>query len=1771
MRKRVLFAVLFAFALLCIFFWWHRFHSRGSAPLALEQCDPAGYVPCIQQAAFVSIPVVNTSLYLTYSSQWANSRDGQRSWDARWIGLGGWSFNLVQRYDSKNRVILGGDGSWRIANSVTLPSSGSAVPSFEGSVAYVFDSAGRHLRTVDGHLGTTLVTIAYDSGGRLSRLDGFFGGQPVHVSVRRSPDGTPTQLIGTDGATTGLEVDATGRLIAVTDPAGNTTHVAWGSEGLVASETDPLGAVTRFAYDDSGRLASATDADGVVERFDRMASAGKVKIEISTALGRRLAYRAESVSGGIRRTLTTADGAASTETTDSHGSITLNAAGDASWTIGTVPSPVWGMVAPLLTPVLETRSDGVISRRELKNDLHPQRGLPYVRSGSVVTTINGHAWTQTFDPDQRSVTLIDPAGRRTISVYDQQGRLIRHLQPGAAPVSYTYNAEGRETAVTIGAGPLARTTRFAYDSGSGEIAITRPDGVVEKSRTDRAGRAVSASAGDGSTLAATYDSAGRLIRLQPPGGLTFTLGCSSAGRPTGFAPPVVKGDASVETTSFNADGQAAAIAGMGRRAVNISYDDAGRVSALAFDQGKRTASYDAHSGLLAQAGDPSGVITKYGYAGRSPASLAWSGPISGSVGTKLDANGRVVSESVDGGNGLDFAYDAAGNLTGAGPLSINRDAATGLVTNTSLGIVQTRQEFDASGELIRSTASASGKLLLDQRYTRDNLGRIKSVLETTSEEKASTTEFFYDPAGRLSAVRVNGHLVEADAYDPAGNRASVTRANGKIAAAYDERGRLTNWGSVHYIWAPDGHLARREDPSGAASFTYDDFGGLRKASLPGRREITYLLDAEGRRVGRKIDGKLAAEYLYRPDGSIAAETDGAGKIVSRFAYDGDGHLGLIMRVAATYRVITDTIGSPRLIIDSKAGAIADAIDYDAWGRITRETSPNFIPIGFAGGLRDPDTGLIRFGARDYDPAVGRWTASDPIRFNGGDANLYRYAAGDPVNFVDSSGLASDDSSGQLAPAAPPPPMITLVSSWSRRPPSQSPQGGNSGPAQVITLTAPINRPPQMITLTAPINRTPGQGNNSQPGGNSGSNGGTPNQNPPPGGNPSPGGNPTPWSCWGGICPTPDPGPGGCLFGNCNNGPNGFNCWGIYCEKPNGDNCWFCSMGEPHLTGAGGAHFDFQAAGEFLIAASPDGNLVIQARQEPWGKQVSLNTAVVANVHGDRVGVYAREPSFLMANGAAINDSDFVERRLPHGGALERHGGTVVVGWPDGSRLTMTRFADALNYGFVPGSQTGSLRGLLASSTTNPQKTLTTRSGALLNISDSDFRTKLYREFANSWRITQPESLFHYWSGESTAKFTDLNMPYKPVSACSFSSDQRSKAEATCRAFGVNLQPDLDDCILDVALTGMPAFAAASVGMRPLPVPKSSSAPSSVSFSASVSPSTAADEFAIKVGDTVSPDHPSPGAGHVTRAGEKQAYSFSISGSTELYVTVGPCQGAPPRFDVLQADNTYLGGQIGCRDFGPIALSKGGVYRIVAKADGPSARYSFILHAALFDRYSIRIGDTVSPDHPVPGAGIIKELGQKQFYSFSGKAGDAVFLTLGPCQGANPSFSILKPDNTLLDGDIGNCHVNFREVLPVTGSYQILAITDKSNLLSHYGFSLSPVPADQHFPVRLPLIVSPGVPARGAGRVAAAGAQQFYDFTAKPGAAVHIATKCGGACQNLLIRATRAGDSSTYGFWDLNFANGDWKLPDGGKYTIQVRSMGYVGEYGFVATEAPQHH
>src|SRR5580658_4452503 len=192
--------------------------------------------------------------------------------------------------------------------------------------------------------------------------------------------------------------------------------------------------------------------------------------------------------------------------------------------------------------------------------------------------------------------------------------------------------------------------------------------------------------------------------------------------------------------------------------------------------------------------------------------------------------------------------------------------------------------------------------------------------------------------------------------------------------------------------------------------------GLRRASTSRTprshrafRRPTYDLTSnapvgQNRRVGRKVNGTLVQGWLYQDQLRPVAQLDGSGtNVVARFVYGSKANVpDYMITSGGTYRILSNHLGSPRLVVDANSGNLIETINFDEFGNETDALAGTLptgyvrIPFGFAGGLYDPDTRLVRFGARDYDASVGRWTSKDPIQFGGGQFNIYAYDRNDPI-------------------------------------------------------------------------------------------------------------------------------------------------------------------------------------------------------------------------------------------------------------------------------------------------------------------------------------------------------------------------------------------------------------------------------------------------------------------------------------------------------------------------------------------------------------------------------------------------------------------------------------------------------------------------------------------------------------------------------------------------------------------------------------------------------
>ena len=265
----------------------------------------------------------------------------------------------------------------------------------------------------------------------------------------------------------------------------------------------------------------------------------------------------------------------------------------------------------------------------------------------------------------------------------------------------------------------------------------------------------------------------------------------------------------------------------------------------------------------------------------------------------------------------------------------------------------------------------------------------------------------YDEVGRLLSVTRDGALVEQYAYGPHGARVLEMNVHRGVVAPraleYSDEDHLLNTGGVSYAYDLDGFLTTRSEGSDVTTYAYSLFGELKGVSLPDGRTIEYVHDPLGRRIARKIDGIITEKYLWQGQTRLLAVLNADGGIRQRFIY-ADGRMPFGMEQdGSTYYLAYDQVGTLKVVADS-AGTIVKQLRHDSFGYEYFDSNPGFkVPFGFAGGLYDEDTGLIRFGYRDYDPEAGRWTAKDPIGFAGGDTDLYGYCLNDPVNLIDPTG------------------------------------------------------------------------------------------------------------------------------------------------------------------------------------------------------------------------------------------------------------------------------------------------------------------------------------------------------------------------------------------------------------------------------------------------------------------------------------------------------------------------------------------------------------------------------------------------------------------------------------------------------------------------------------------------------------------------------------------------------------------------------------------------
>ncbi len=926
-----------------------------------------------------------------------------------------------------NNIAVGPDGSVYIAHGyiecesgvrrVAPPLPGFAVGEIvvaaeDGRERYVFDGTGRHLRTEDTFTGAVRYQFTYTNG-RLTQITDTFDNV---TTIERDVTGNPTAIVAPFGQRTTLHLDANGYLERVANPANEATLLSYSADGLLSTLTTPRQHVSHFTYDSQGRLQRDEDPAGGFKTLTRAGTETNYTVTKTTALGRVTHYQVERLAGGgLRRLITAPDGTQSSIVLDA-GQTRIHTRADGTvTTTAQGPDPRYGLPAAVPTTVMTTTPGGLTSTTTTARTVSfdDTQTPPILANQTQSVTINNRTYTSSYDAATNTTTDISPEGRTSTTALDARGRVMQRTVAGLEPTTFAYydvnppgGANGKLKTITQG----ERTTTFVYNTDGYLASIIDPEGRQTTIQYDAAGRVAQ------QTLPADlpqvrdvfygYDANGNVTVVTPPAKPEHEFSYTPVDLEAQYLPPMVPGTGAT-TSMYNLDRQLEQIDRPDTQDVTLHYDPVkGRLTSQDTAQGQYLYTYHPTSGQLQTVTAPGGEVLTYSYDGSLLTETEWTGPVAGSVSRTYDTNFRVASQSINGGQTIMFGYDNDSLLTSAGDLTLTRRADNGLLDSTTLGNVTDAYTYNGFGEPLTYQATVGGTAILAVQYTRDKLGRITQKVETL-DGVTDTYEYAYDTAGRLKEVKKNSSITATYTYDANGNRLSAPGLT--TMPTYDNQDRLLTYGNNTYTYTANGELAAKTDTSTNTTtmYAYDAFGNLRSVTLPDSTLIEYVIDGQNRRIGKKVNGTLQQGFLYDDQLRILAELDGSGAVVSRFVYGSKVNIpDYMVRNGVTYRIISDHIGSPRLVIDTSTNTIVQRLDYDEFGNILpSSTNPGFQPFGFAGGLYDQHTKLTRFGARDYDAETGRWTVKDPIRFQGRDPNLYGYVLNDPTNLSDPSGLA----------------------------------------------------------------------------------------------------------------------------------------------------------------------------------------------------------------------------------------------------------------------------------------------------------------------------------------------------------------------------------------------------------------------------------------------------------------------------------------------------------------------------------------------------------------------------------------------------------------------------------------------------------------------------------------------------------------------------------------------------------------------------------------------
>lgn len=835
------------------------------------------------------------------------------------------------------------------------------------------DFAGRVLTRTDAHGGVT--TFTYNANGfvltetdALNRTTTHTRDASNRITRTDHPDGTyetftytGTGLMKThrlrNASVESFSYDSVGNLVSWANAASHVTTYTFFSNGLRASATDPRGFTTAFQYDWRGNLTRITHPDGAFRQFAYNAHSKKTsetnELNHTTTFTYSEYLQVATITDPLNRTT--------------------------AFEYGREPGCGTCNYLPTLSRI--TLPSGKITARH------------YDRSGKMTS---------------ETVAVGTPDAATTDWIYGINGMPEQFTDPRGKITTYTYDLLNRRTSETD---PLNHTTTWTYDAVGNVLATTRADASVITQTFDVMDRLTSSTNSKNETTTYTYHAEDSLASLTDARGSTYTFLVDPLSRRTRMTYPGGTHEAWIYDGAGNAT-QYRARTGVTMNCtfdsrnrdtfcdwsdatpdVTRTYDAVGRLTSITNGNVPLAYTYDSANQLLSETYTFGGVlgnkIVTYTY------------DVDGNRSTLTYPDGLVVATSYTGRNQIAaivadgppplavFAYDLAGNR-------LSKSLENGTVATMA---------YDDAGRLITITHTNVGSPITAANYTYNAIN-----LRVTGENGDAYT---YDAADQVIGVTYAAGGAGSYTYDGTGNRVtSSDPANGARTYAANALNQYTvasGWGAPGYD--TNGNITTFD----GWAMSYDSANRLIGVENTGATsELALGRDARNRIIQRITNGTTTVQVY--DEWNLIAEYDSSGTLLATYIH-GPQVDEILTKIDAAGPVYyhQNALGSTVALTDD-TGTLIESTSYDVFGVPTFRDATGTILAGTTCNNRFLYTGrewfaefqIYDYRNRAYTPILGRFLQTDPIRFNAGDVNLYRYVSNNPVNWVDPFGLEKND-------------------------------------------------------------------------------------------------------------------------------------------------------------------------------------------------------------------------------------------------------------------------------------------------------------------------------------------------------------------------------------------------------------------------------------------------------------------------------------------------------------------------------------------------------------------------------------------------------------------------------------------------------------------------------------------------------------------------------------------------------------------------------------------